>query len=134
MRTRFLIDGDVVAFIAASAVQKNVQDENGMFTSWADPTEGEIAAERLLEKAFAVNPTAGQHGSRAYDVFLSDAWNWRLDVDPSYKSNRKNSVRPMLLDHLKEYLRTKHGAKSLPTLEADDAIGIAATPRKGGLA
>lgn len=120
MRSHLLIDGDVVAFIAASAVQKVIEDENGLLTYWADPVDGEIAVERLLGDIRQLRSGASE------TVFLSDKWNWRFDVDASYKSNRKDSVRPLLLDRLKDYLRAK-GAVSHPGLEADDAIGIMAT-------
>lgn len=119
-RSHLLIDGDVVAFIAASAVQKTIEDENGLMTYWADPTEGEIAVERLLGDIYALRKDATR------TIFLSDRWNWRFDVDPTYKANRKDSVRPLLLDKLKDYLRAK-GAVSYEGLEADDAIGIFAT-------
>lgn len=118
-----LIDGDTIAFLAASVCQHVLENENGYFEPFARRIEGETTVENLL------------HGLKQrleadkVMIFLScnSADNWRLKVDPSYKSNRAKSIRPMLLGPLKNYLRCKHGARHFAYLEADDALGVAAT-------
>ena len=52
---------------------------------------------------------------------------FRYDVLPSYKHNRKDVRRPILLRDLKQHLIDRWGAKSKPRLEADDVLGIWAT-------
>jgi len=126
-----LIDGDVFAFIAAAAVQKNMQDALGNWRSFADPNEGELEVERLIARH---REKLKKPGSRAADtIVLSDPdANWRWDVVRSYKDNRVTaygelSHRPMLLGHLKDYLRQRYGAFHHSRLEADDTISIIAT-------
>lgn len=118
-----LIDGDTFAFRAASAVQHKVESPDGTFESFAQRSEGEAALDNMIQRVH--DRLQATH----IKVFLScpGAENWRLKVDPNYKANRKDSVRPMLLEPLKDYLRSKYGAIHLAFLEADDAIGLYAT-------
>lgn len=53
--------------------------------------------------------------------------NWRKDVLPTYKENRKTTDRPEQLYMLKEYLASEYESKGYPTLEADDVMGILST-------
>lgn len=118
-----LIDGDTLAFRIASAVQHTVETSTGMIERFSRRWEGEAALERYIER-LRVRLKADE-----MRFFLScpSADNWRYKVDPSYKSNRKDSIRPQLLDPLKDYLRLKYGASHVAGLEADDVLGIEAT-------
>jgi DNA polymerase-1 len=61
-------------------------------------------------------------------IALSDPKaNFRKSIWPGYKANRKESVRPLLLDILKDYLRERYAAFHWPALEADDVLGILST-------
>lgn len=53
--------------------------------------------------------------------------NFRLEVYPDYKGNRKELVRPIHLDAAKDYIEARHKALVWPRLEADDVQGILAT-------
>ena len=124
--THLLIDGDVVAFIAAAAAQSFLVD----YAGWHAPIANESEAEAIVENML--------HGLKvglkadSFEVILSDPKeNWRKLVDPLYKSNRSGGERPILLGHLKDYLAEKHGAFIWPGLEADDVLGIMATAPKG---
>lgn len=119
-KTILLLDGDTMAFKAAAAVQHQVFYPSGMVEPMARTWEGESCMDNMIDW-IRRNLKADE-----IRVFLScpTADNWRLKVDPSYKSNRKDSVRPMLLEHLKNYLRLRYDATNMAYLEADDAIGI----------
>lgn len=114
-----LIDGDVVAFTAASAVQRIHEDEFGFVQPFASRREGEAVLDNImvgLEMDFR---------STHIRVALTDPKeNWRHGVFAGYKGNRKETFRPLLLDILKQYLRDKYGAVHWPSLEADDVLGI----------
>lgn len=114
-----LIDGDVIAFTAASAVQRIHEDEFGFVQPFANRREGEAAVDNMmigLEQTFRASH---------FRVALSDpSENWRKAVYPDYKANRKETFRPLLLSILKEYLRDKYKAVHWPSLEADDVLGI----------
>lgn len=118
-----LIDGDTLAFRAASAIQHTVTTPTGMVEPMARTWEGESVLDNMIDRL-------AKRLKADHMVFLlscPSADNWRLKVEPTYKANRKDSVRPMLLQHLKEYLRLNYGAVHLAFLEADDALGVLAT-------
>ncbi|MCW2317125.1 DNA polymerase-1 [Rhodoblastus acidophilus] len=123
--THLLIDGDVVAFISAAAVQANLEDGFGWVQPIANRAEGEAVVENML---YTFKTT---FGADSFEVILSDpSDNWRKLVDPNYKTNR-TGPKPLLLPILKEYLREKHGAFHWAGLEADDVLGILmTTPRE----
>lgn len=61
-------------------------------------------------------------------ICLSDPVNnFRKELDPTYKANRKNAVKPELLMLAKEYLHEEYRSFIRPRLEADDIMGILAT-------
>jgi len=118
-----LVDGDTIAFVAAAASQNTIETETGFVEPFARRVEGEAIVDNTIHWLMT------KLGATDMKVFLScpGAENWRLSVDPNYKSNRKASVRPLLLQPLKEYLRQKYGAEHYAYIEADDALGIFAT-------
>lgn len=65
--------------------------------------------------------------SRAVLCLSDDFDNHRFRIDAAYKSNRSGSERPELLYPLKEWIMREFRAKRVPTLEADDVMGILAT-------
>lgn len=117
-RTTLLLDGDTIAFIAASACQHQLQSEDGTIETFFRIPEGEAVVDRKIQSLF--DRLKATH----IKVFLSAGSNWRFGVDPHYKSNRKDSVRPKGLGPMKDYLRSRYGAISVSGLEADDCIGI----------
>jgi DNA polymerase-1 len=119
-----LIDGDVVAFIAAAAVQHTLEDDYGYIWPFANKAEGEAAVENILYG------TMQRLKADGFEVYLSHEGNWRKLYDPLYKANRKDTVRPLLLAHLRDYLREKHEAEAWNGLEADDVVSIIATSER----
>ena len=122
-KTVLLIDGDTLAFRAAAACQHTVRSPSGMIEPFARSWEGEAVLDNMIDRL------KRRLGADEMLFFLScpTADNWRLQVEPTYKSNRKDSVRPLLLEHLKNYLVRHYAAEHLAFLEADDAIGVYAT-------
>lgn len=122
-KTLLLVDGDVLAFRAASACQHTVESPSGLIQPFARRWEGEAVLDNMIDRL--------KRRLKADEMvfFLScpGEQNWRLGVDASYKSNRKDSVRPLLLTVLKDYLRRAYGAQHFAFLEADDVVGLYAT-------
>lgn len=52
---------------------------------------------------------------------------FRIQLDPTYKANRKESSKPELLRWAKEYMHREYKNYIWPRLEADDVMGILAT-------
>lgn len=63
----------------------------------------------------------------SYTLALTDSEaNWRLDVLPTYKGNRKNK-KPLALKATRQWLMDDLDAYFRPRLEGDDILGILAT-------
>ena len=121
MNTHLLIDGDVIAFMAAAAVNHTVEDAFGYVQPFACIAEGIGAVENIL-----YGLKAGLSAD-SFEVILSAPDNWRHQVDPGYKGNRKEVALPLLLGRLKDHLRERHAAYHWEGLEADDVLGIKMT-------
>jgi len=120
-RTTILVDGDVFAYRIAAAAEEAIDWGNGTTTFNADLPDAMAKLDDLLgsfAERFAAKKTL---------VALTVPRNFRYDVLPSYKSNRRGTRKPILLRALKEHLTDKWGAQTKPFLEADDVLGIWAT-------
>lgn len=119
-----LIDGDIFAYRVAAAAEEVISWPNGKITFHADLPEAINTLDRTLEEY--VDRLAAEKTF----VALSAPRNFRFDVLPTYKHNRRETRKPILLRALKEHLTDKWDAKTKPKLEADDVLGIWATMPK----
>jgi DNA polymerase-1 len=65
-------------------------------------------------------------------LFFSDSTNFRKKIQPSYKGHR-NRKKPCGYKRVINALREEYEVIVMPTLEADDALGIAATQETGNV-
>jgi DNA polymerase-1 len=119
--TTALIDGDVFAYRVAAASETVIEWANGQTTFEADIDEAKAALDATIQDL------ADGLGAKRTLVALSVSRCFRYDVLPTYKHNRRDVRKPVLLRGLKEHLTNDWNAKSKPKLEADDVIGIWAT-------
>ena len=63
-------------------------------------------------------------------LFFSDSINFRKSIDPTYKGHR-NRKKPCGYRRVIEALKKEYHVVVMPTLEADDALGIYATKEQG---
>ncbi len=116
-----LLDSDIFAFQAASVCQQNIDWGDGAPTQAADLATAITMLDNAIDRV-----TYQLHASRAI-VCLTAKDNWRKQVLPSYKSNRKDVVKPVLLADLRLHLENNYECFLRPTLEADDILGILST-------
>ncbi|MDO8839660.1 MAG: hypothetical protein Q7V31_12105 [Parvibaculum sp.] len=120
MRT-VLIDGDIAAFRIAVAAERAVKWNDNLWTLHA---EEQPAIARLHDNiAFIVNACDAD----AAIVALTDTENFRYGILPTYKGNRKDVRKPMLLPTLRQVLIDDYSAMVRPGLEGDDILGIVST-------
>ena len=65
-------------------------------------------------------------------LFFSDSVNFRKSIQPSYKGHR-NRKKPCGYKRVINQLKTEYKVVIMPTLEADDALGIYATQNPGNV-
>lgn len=112
---KVLIDGDIVAYRAAYATEKDfVEDAKKKVDNLMDD---------ILEK------TCIFIDNNSYEVYLSGKTNFRYEVAKTapYKGNRKDRPKPVHLGFCKDYLTIEYGAITSDGEEADDAMAIRAT-------
>lgn len=117
-----LIDGDVLAYKAASASEKAVHWGEGYWTWHCDWNEVTSAFDNALTKLME------DLKADSYTLCLTDSeGNFRKSVYPAYKGNRANTKKPLVLKDFKQFLIDERGAYFKPGLEGDDCMGILAT-------
>ena len=105
-----LIDGDIIVYSCAWATDK------------ASNKSAALAAIRdmLLNMRETLSLTDAT-------IYLSGKDNFRKKIAKSYKANRKDRVPPQYLEQCFQYITEIWGAEWVDGIEADDALGIAAT-------
>jgi 5'-3' exonuclease len=122
-----LIDGDILVYQSAQQNEKEIcwDEAEGL---WSIHAELHPAIVMLNDQIFGLQEKLG---ADHVVLALTDPVNWRKDVLPTYKSNRADKRKPMLIPALRAYLESEEftGAKVYrrPTLEGDDILGILMT-------
>lgn len=120
MRT-LLLDGDIIAYQMAVVAEKPIHWGEDLWTLHADADQATVNCDNKI--ASLLDKLDGDH----VVVCLSDTKNFRKMIDPSYKANRTDVRKPMILGSIKEYLTQNYTTYVRPNLEADDVLGILAT-------
>lgn len=117
-----LIDGDIYAYLHAAAAEKAYDWGDGLWTLFAD--EG-VAWDNMKAD---IESTLEVLEADKLIVTLSSSQSFRKElVYPEYKSNRKDTRKPMVLKALREHMLNCFESVMVPGLEADDVMGIMAT-------
>lgn len=124
MRT-LLFDGDIFAYRTASVHEKVIHWDDNISSLHSQREEAEA---HLYDQIIRIQDALD---ADALVIAMTDAQhNFRKDILPTYKSNRKGVRKPLLLEHLKDFMRTTFDTYDRPTLEADDIMGILSTGAK----
>ncbi len=115
--TTLLVDTDIIAYRLAA-----VSEEKTAFGK----AVGELADACVHADAIVADLVETLKATNVI-MCLSDKENFRYDVLPTYKSNRKGTERPELLQDIKDYLAEEYNSRGYSKLEADDVMGILAT-------
>mgnify|MGYP003133195144 FL=1 len=119
--TLLLIDGDIVAYKAAASAETPINWGDGLWTLHCYEQDVALRLDEQIDKLVNEAPV------QDCIVALSDKANYRKELAPYYKANRKTTRKPMLLQWAKEYLQSKYNTVMYRRLEADDVLGILGT-------
>jgi len=123
MTQKMLIDADIIVYQAAAICEHIVEFADELHVLYSDVKEAKV----ILDERLA---TFEEDTGIACDdmVFcFSDKKNFRKDVLPTYKGNRKETRKPMAYQPLKLWVEQDYNCVTMPGLEGDDVIGIMAT-------
>lgn len=125
--THLLVDGDIVLHSSSVAVEHAVRWNDEVWVLSANLEQARDLCRQYLdditEKLQADKVT----------ICLSGSGNFRRDLNPSYKSNRKDTRKPIIYPELKQWMLNNYGAQMEDKLEADDLLGILATRNPGSI-
>lgn len=119
-----LIDADILLYKFCFRNQETIDWGDGVVTNIVG--EAEEAFKELVEFAEDIK---SEVKADTLIYCLSDSTNFRFDILPSYKGNRKKTEPPALKQELKQCIinNKKYEVKIKSGLEADDTMGILIT-------
>ena len=120
-RKVLLIDGDILLYQIALNNEVDTHWGDGLWTLHCDENKCKADVDAVIDDL------GSSLEADDYVVALTDSSNFRKDVLPSYKDNRRNKRKPMVLKALRNYVMDKHNGVQWKNLEADDVMGIMAT-------
>jgi DNA polymerase-1 len=105
---KLLIDGDLVVYRIGFTCE--------------EVTRQDIVAARVDE--FLTYNIFNQLEFDDYEIFLTstDHSNFRYEIDPEYKQNRKDTKKPIYYDFIRQYLEETYNTTVIYGAEADDAL------------
>lgn len=104
-----LIDGDILGFRCAASAEEEPEEV------------ALLRLDRLVQEVLYVT------SSDSYKIFLTGSDNFRKEIYPEYKANRKDKEPPKHLQACREYLVKQWNAKITDGCEADDMLGVEQT-------
>ena len=120
-RKTLLLDGDLLAYRIAAALEKNTNWGDGLWTVHCHEEDCYAAYTRQM---LALTKRTG---IKDIVVAISSYTNFRKSINPEYKANRKKTRRPLCLEPLIEFIKDEYNHVVLNDVEADDVMGILAT-------
>jgi len=117
-KTALVIDGDIFLWECSLACEHATDWGDDLWTLHADAKEARLR----LDSAFAA--LKDKLNASTMVITLSGPNNWRKEVLPTYKANRKKTRKPVVFFALKEYVRETYKTFEYPQLEADDLCGM----------
>ncbi len=121
MTDMLFVDADIIAYRAAAAAETAIDWGEGEWTLHSHDPEVFRMMDTFIDKL------KQDSGIKDVVACISDKLNFRKEVAPYYKENRKDTRKPMSLGNAKEYLYDMYDGMIMRKLEADDVLGIAGT-------
>tara|TARA_R100000781_G_scaffold1255_1_gene2033 strand:- start:395 stop:1165 length:771 start_codon:yes stop_codon:yes gene_type:complete len=124
---KLLIDADFIVYKSCAAAETEIDWGNDVILVTSKFSDAMQAVNREIEKI----KTKFMWDIPEIVLFFSDSINFRKEILPEYKGHR-NRKKPCGYRRVINALKEKHKVIIMPTLEADDAMGIYATKNPGG--
>jgi DNA polymerase-1 len=119
---KLIIDGDMFLYRASFSTEVEIKWDEDTWTLHSSEKESQHSFDSCLRGV--VNKL---DKDAAFILAFSDTENYRYDIFPNYKANRRNTRKPLGLKALREWAIESYDSRVFPRLEADDVCGIMAT-------
>jgi len=117
---KLLIDADYIVYKSCASAEYDID--------WGDDVimVGSKFSEAYANTKREIDKIESQFMDPEVILFFSDSVNFRKQVDPAYKGHR-NRKKPCGYTRVIHKLHEEYQVERMPTLEADDAMGVYAT-------
>lgn len=122
----FIFDGDIIGYKVAWATQTDIDWGDNLTTEY-NLEEAQVTADRYIENIMDQLRDPNFEGDEQVIIALSSTKNFRKDINPEYKLQRKGIKKPVVYHEVIKYLMDKYQTFGVERLEADDVMGILAT-------
>ena len=120
--TFLALDTDILLYRSTSAAEREVDWGDDVWSLWSDLKDAKDAFREQVESI------GKKLGVDNVVCALSDSKvNYRKQIDPTYKSNRRGTRKPVGYAAMKDWVRHNYNTIMKPGLEGDDCLGILAT-------
>lgn len=109
-----LIDGDILVYSCGFASDANAKEQGIEY----EPVEFCLNGVKETIRSLCEATEAED-----YQIFLTGRTNFRFEVDPDYKANRKDAPKPYHYKAIREYMEKYHPCSVSEGEEADDELG-----------
>ena len=123
---KLLIDADYIVYKACAAAEAEIDFGNDVIVVTSKFSDAFNYVKNDLRKI------AEKFWSESMILFFSDSTNFRKSIDTAYKGHR-NRKKPCAYKRVINALKEEYETIIMPTLEADDGLGIYATANPGNV-
>lgn len=122
---KIVFDGDMILFRACSAVEREIQWNENLWTLHSDAAEAKEIVDNLIASITEKVLNHYNYGGM-YSIHLcfSAKRNFRYDILPTYKLNRAGRRKPLAYYGLLQWALDNYDCITIPNLEADDIMGL----------
>tara|TARA_R100000664_G_scaffold33760_1_gene51893 strand:- start:587 stop:1336 length:750 start_codon:yes stop_codon:yes gene_type:complete len=124
---KLLIDADFIVYKCCAAAESEIDFGDDVIVVTSKFTEAYGCVKRELKR---ISSRFG-HGTDII-LFFSDSTNFRKEIQPDYKGHR-NRKKPCGYKRIINKLKTEYEVVIMPTLEADDGMGVYSTQNPGNI-
>ena len=124
-----IVDSDSIAYQVAGAIGSLIK--KGELLEDDKDQCLKSAYFMLKAKIKQIHEDLNANDETHFHFMLSGKKNYRYDLYPEYKANRKDTVKPPYLSEVRDILITKYNAFVTEGIEADDMCGIVPMQSKG---
>jgi DNA polymerase-1 len=123
-----VIDGDMIVYRAAFASEEEIKWDDDIWTLQSNEPEMKVIIDDMME--FIQDATQCEE----LTLVFSDSRNFRYDIFPEYKANRKGKRKPLGIKYITEWAFDKYNGIRWNNLEADDVVGMLCSNTKHNVA
>ena len=116
-----VIDADIILYKACRVAEEEVNWGDDQWVLWSDLNKVKTIIDDqvglIVEEMKAARSI----------LCFSDTKNYRKEINPEYKANRRGGRKPLCFTEALQYCKDTYHFRQFTSLEADDVIGIIAT-------